>query len=160
MDVSAKRGHDGECLLELGPVTLTLSDQVIQALHDVIEQRLNQSGAQQAEELHRKLQAYRTLASKISEVDDRILQKFAPQVPAEQLVTLARLAEGDRLREKILKNLSKQNRRQFEEDEKSLDKITEQHACIYMEKLVPTLKKVAQEQKALQAELEAEKSGG
>lgn len=90
----------------------------------------------------------------MSEVDDRIVQTFAPQVTPEQLVTIVRLAEGDVLREKVLRNLSKQNRRQFEEDYAALNKITVHQACLYREQLVPLIKKVAQQQKALHESIE------
>lgn len=152
MDVSAKRGRDGAYQLELGSVTLTLPENVIEALYDVVDQRLNQSPSDEVAQLDKKLKTYRALATKISEVDDRVVQRFAPQLSPEQLVTLVRLAEGDTLKNKVLNNLSKQNRRQFEEDDASLDKITVKHACIYMEQILPVIKKVAQEQKALQAE--------
>ncbi|MBD3754569.1 MAG: hypothetical protein IE937_02895 [Gammaproteobacteria bacterium] len=154
MEISAKRNHDGEYLLELGPVTLTLPSAAIKALTEVIDQRLNQSDEKEQQELQKKLAAYKALATKMSEVDDRIVQTFAPQVTPEQLVTIVRLAEGDVLREKVLRNLSKQNRRQFEEDYAALNKITVHQACLYMEQLVPLIKKVAQQQKALHESIE------
>lgn len=150
MDINGKRDQNGEFLLELGPVTLTLPNAAIQALREVINQRLSQSNEAEQQELQKKLAAYKALATKMAEVDDRIVQRFAPMVRPEQLVTLVRLAHGDALRDKILKNLSKQNRRQFEEDDAALTKISVHQACLYMEQLVPLLKKVAQEQKALQ----------
>lgn len=153
MEVKAKRDGQGEYYLDIGPVTLSLSAQVIKALHTVIDQRLNQFSEQEAAALDKKFQAYKVLATKMSAVDDRIIQKFAPQVSPEQLVTIVRLAEGDVLLQKVLKNLSRQNRRQFEDDYAAMDKITVQHACLYMEQLVPMIKKAAQEQRELQQAL-------
>ena len=150
MEISASRTKEGEFQLEIGPVTFTLPSDAISALQQVIDQRLNQNSTVDEEGLKRKLEAYKALASKMIGVDDRIVQKFAPQVSPEQLVTITRLAKGDDLYKKICKNLSKQNRRQFEEDYATMDKITEHHACLYMEKLVPLIKRAAQEQKELQ----------
>lgn len=152
MEVTAKRNQQGEFELEMGPVTLELNAQVIEALRSVIDKRLNSSNDQETQLLEKKIQAYRVLATKMAEVDDRIIQEFAPQVGAEQLVTMVRLAEGNTLREKVLRNLSKQNRRQFEDDDKALGEITYQHACLYMEQIVPLIKQAAQHQKQLQAE--------
>jgi len=151
MEIAASRTKEGEYQLEIGPVTFTLPSDAISALQQVIDQRLTQNNAADEEGLKRKLEAYKALASKMFGVDDRILQKFAPQVSPEQLVTITRLAKGDALYKKVCRNLSKQNRRQFEEDYVAMDKITEQHACLNMEKLVPLIKRTAQEQKELQA---------
>ena len=152
MEVTAKRNKQGDYELEIGPVSLELSSQVLNALQQVIDKRLNNSIPQDDALLDKKIQAYRVLATRMAEVDDRIIQAFAPQVGAEQLVTMVRLADGDKLREKVLKNLSKQNRRQFEEDENELGQITYQNANVYMEQLVPLIKKAAQQQKELRGE--------
>ena len=149
MEISASRNKTGEYQLEIGPVTFSLSSDVVYALQQVIDQRLNQNSAVDDENTKRKITAYRVLASKMTGVDDRIVQKLAPQLTSEQLVTIVRMAEGDGLYKKVAKNLSKQNRRQFEEDYASMDKITEQHACLYMEQIVPLIKRAAQEQKEL-----------
>jgi len=149
MEISASRNKTGEYQLEIGPVMFSLPSDAVKALQQVIDQRLNQNSAVDDENTKRKMTAYRILASKMTGVDDRIVQKFAPQVTPEQLVTIVRMAEGDGLYKKVAKNLSKQNRRQFEEDYAAMDKITEQHACLYMEQIVPLIKRAAQEQKEL-----------
>jgi flagellar motor switch protein FliG len=146
MDIEAKRKESGEFELEIGPVVFTLPVEVVKALNTLLEERLNNPSAADDESHKRKLTAYRELASKMIGVDDRIVQKFSPQVTPEQLVTIVRLAEGDALYQKVVKNLSKQNRRQFEADYADLDKITEQQACLHMEQLVPMIKLAAQEQ--------------
>lgn len=153
MEIAAKRNKNGVYQLELGPVTFSLNEQAVGALQQVINKRLNSAGEIDSQNLKRKLTAYKVLASKMSAVDDVIIQKFAPQVTPDQLVTIVRLAEGDELHNKVLKNLSSQNRRQFEEDFARLDKITEHNACIYMEQLVPMIKKAAQQQKIIQNEM-------
>lgn len=153
MDIAASRDQRGAYHLQTGPVTFALDESAVEALRQVIDQRLNKGSEIDAENMKRKLQAYRALASKMAGVDNKIIEKFAPQVSPEQLVTIVRLAEGDSLYQKISKNLSKQNRRQFEADYEAMDKITEHNACIYMEQLVPLIKKTAQEQKALDKEL-------
>ena len=151
MEVTAKRNEQGDYELEIGPVTLEINNQVVGALQQVIDKRLNDSSSQEEALLEKKIQAYRVLATRMADVDDRIVQLFAPQVGGEQLVTMVRLAEGNGLRDKVLKNLSKQNRRQFEEDDVALGKISYQHACAYMEHVVPMIKEAAQQQKALRA---------
>ncbi|WP_127471375.1 FliG C-terminal domain-containing protein [Thiomicrorhabdus aquaedulcis] len=153
MEILARRDASGEFQIELGPVVFTLPVEVVKALQQVIEQRINQPSEVDAENLKRKLEAYRTLATKMASVDDRVVQKFATKVTPEQLVTIVRLAQGDVLYNKVLRNLSQQNRRQFEEDYAQLNKITEQHACLYMEQLVPTIKRAAQEQKQYHASM-------
>lgn len=150
MDIEAKRKESGEFELEIGPVVFSLPVEVVKGLSTLLEQRLNNPSVADDESHQRKLTAYRVLAGKMIGVDDRIVQKFAPQVTPEQLVTIVRLAEGDGLYNKVVKNLSKQNRRQFEEDYAALDKITEQNACLHMEHLVPLIKSAAQEQQTLQ----------
>lgn len=150
MDISANHSKSGEYQLAIGPVTFSLPSDAISALGQVVEQRLNQNSSIDAENIKRKLQAYRALASKMIGADDQIIQKFAPQLTPEQLVTMARLADGDGLYQKVMRNLSKQNCRQFEEDFATMNKITEHSACVYMEQIVPLIKKTAQEQKKLQ----------
>lgn len=153
MEIAASRTKNGEYQLEIGPVTFTLPEDAVSALQQVIGQRLNQNNEVDSDNIKRKLDAYKALASKMIGVDDRIVQKLATKVTPEQLVTITRLAEGDSLYEKVARNLSKQNRRQFEEDYKAMNKITEKHACLYMEQIVPLIKRAAQEQKELQASL-------
>lgn len=153
MEVTAKKDHDGLNVLEIGPVTLELQTPVIQALYDVVNKRLSESTDAEKAATEKKLQAYRTLAAKMKGVDDRIVQKFATELKPEHLVTLVRLAGGNDLYKKVLKNLSKQNRRQFEMDYDNLNRITKHQACVYMEQIVPHIKKAAQEQKRLQAQL-------
>ncbi|QCU90821.1 FliG C-terminal domain-containing protein [Thiomicrorhabdus sediminis] len=149
MEVSAHKTKSGEYQLEIGPVTFELTADATAALSKVISQRLSQSGLD-AENLHRKLKAYRAVANKLAYADDAIIQKFSTQLAPEQLITLVRLADGDSLYNKVARNLSKQNRRQFEDDFNGLNKITEHAACLHMEQIVPLIKKTAQEQKALQ----------
>ncbi|NPA72109.1 MAG: hypothetical protein GXO35_04695 [Gammaproteobacteria bacterium] len=151
MDIKANRGQSGEYQLEIGPVVFELPAEALGALQKVIDQRLNKKVGADDEALQRKLAAYRTLASKMAAVDDRIMQKFSAQVSPEQLVTIVRLSGGRELYDKVLRNLSKQNARQFEEDYLALDKISEQHACLHMEQAVHHIKRAAQEQKELQA---------
>lgn len=151
MEIAASRNKNGAYQLEVGPVTFSLPVDVIKVLHQVVDERLNNNAKIDEEGLKRKLTAYRVLASKMTGVDDRIVQKFAPKVSPEQLVTIVRMAEGDALYQKVLRNLSKQNRRQFEADYAAMDKITEHNACLYMEQIVPLIKLAAKEQKELHA---------
>lgn len=149
MEISAKRDHDGLYILETGPVFFELPEQALETLQKVVNQRLGQATSSSAESLNRKIQTYRNLATKMITVDDRILQSFLPQATPEQLVTLVRLADGERLFHKVLRNMSRQNGQQFQQDYQDLNQITEHQACLYMEQIVPLIKKAAQQQKEM-----------
>ncbi|KUJ72826.1 FliG C-terminal domain-containing protein [Thiomicrospira sp. WB1] len=152
MEVNAKRLESGEYNLDMGPVSLTLEEPVLERLYDVIHERLHRSGKQEAEALNKKLTAYRTLCRKLVSVDDRILQNLLPQLTPEQTVTMVRLA-GEEMYQKVMRNLSRQNAQQYEEDHHDLNKITVHQAILYMEQIMPLIKRAAQEQKKRQAEL-------
>jgi flagellar motor switch protein FliG len=152
MDIEVRRLKNGEIQLDFGRVMLNLPPAVIKALQETVEARLNASGEKERVAIKKKLAVFRDLAKKLAAVDDRIMQRMLPQLTAEQLVTLARLG-GEAVLRKIERNLSKTNRRQFEEDYARLNRITEHQAVIYMEQIVPVLKKIAQEQKALEAQM-------
>ncbi len=152
MDIEVRRLKSGEIQLDFGRVMLNLPPEVIKALQKTVETRLNASGEKERAALKKKLAVFRDLAKKLAAVDDRIMQRMLPQLTPEQLVTLARLG-GEVVQRKIERNLSKTNRRQFEEDFARLNRITEHQAVIYMEQIVPVLKKIAQEQKALEAQM-------
>ncbi|MCF6346652.1 MAG: hypothetical protein L3J00_09350 [Thiomicrorhabdus sp.] len=149
MDIKAWRDESGQFQLEMGPVIFNLPEEAIEGIRQVINQRLHHSSELDEAGGRRKIKAYRILASKMANVDDRIVQKFAAQVLPEQLVTIVRLAEDDALYKKVLKNLSKQNRRQFEEDYQAMDKISEHHACLHMEQVITLIRRAAEEQKSL-----------
>lgn len=147
MDITARRNETGEFLLEMGYVTIEMPAEAVATLRDVIHKRLNQSSVLEQQALEKKVKAYRALANKMIHVEDLIIQQIAVQMTPEQLVTIARLAEGDKLYQKVIKNLSKQNSRQFQEDFEVMNRITEHQACVNMEKIVPLIKKAAQQQK-------------
>ncbi len=150
MEISVKRTEDGGHYLELGYVTFDLPQSAVKKLQEIIGIRLNQSEAKDSQVLQKKLQAYRQLANKLVHVDNRIVQEFALALTAEQLVTMSRLATGESLYNKLANNLSKQNRQQFEDDYRTLSKITEQNAVANMEQAVPVIKKIANKQKQAQ----------
>lgn len=149
MEIIAKKDETGLNLLEIGPVCIEMPNEVVKALYEVVNKRLNESSSDETALLEKKLKAYQALAAKMSGVDDRVIQKFIIQLVPEQLVTLVKLSSSDRLYQKILANLSRQNGRQFESDFKEFNQITVQQACIYMEQIVPLIKKAAQEQRLL-----------
>ncbi|QBZ83862.1 hypothetical protein GHNINEIG_01930 [Hydrogenovibrio crunogenus] len=152
MEITAKRDHDGLYILETGPVSFELPQQALESLQKVVSDRLEKATSSSSEGLSRKLNTYRNLATKMITVDDRILQSFLPQASAEQLVTLVRLAEGERLFHKVMRNMSRQNGQQFQQDYQDLNRITEHQACLYMEQIVPMIKKAAQAQKEMLAQ--------
>lgn len=145
MEISAKRGTDGEYLLEMGYVTIELPYDAVTQLQLIIDKRLNQSSEIEQQSLDKKIHVYRELANKLVNADERIIQKVAVQMTSEQLVTIARLADGERLFHKIMRNLSRQSGKQFQEDFQAFDKITEHQACINMEKMVPLIRQAAKE---------------
>ncbi|BBN58853.1 FliG C-terminal domain-containing protein [Hydrogenovibrio marinus] len=149
MEISAKRTETGEYLLEIGYVTIELPQEAVSGLQQIISKRLGQGSDIDQQALQKKLKVYRDLANKLVSTDDRIIQQVALQMSPEQLVTVARLAEGERLFHKIMRNMSRQNGKQFQEDYQALTKITEQQACVNMEKVVPLIRKAAQEQKSV-----------
>lgn len=152
MEIKAMHNQSGELVLEMGPVTFNLPHQVVESLSQVIAERLGEGENSSHQVLQKKLKTFKEIANKMAQVEDMVVQKFAPQVTPEQLVTITRLASGDALYNKVMRNLSKQNQRQFEEDYAAMDKITEAQACLYMEQLIPVIKKAAQEQKRLHAQ--------
>lgn len=149
MEVSSKRNEAGEFLLEIGYVTISLPAEAVSSLKQVIGRRLNQTSDVEQQALDKKIAVYRELSNKLITTDDRIIQQVALQMTPEQLVTIARLSTGERLFHKIVRNLSRQNGSQFQEDYQAMDKITEHQACANMEKLVPLIRKAAQRQKEL-----------
>ncbi|SIO10346.1 flagellar motor switch protein FliG [Sulfurivirga caldicuralii] len=155
MDIEVRRLKNGEIQLDFGRVMLNLQPAVIKALQQALDARLNACGEKERAAIKKKLAVFSDLAKKLAAVDDRIMQRMLSQLTAEQLVTLARLG-GEAVLRKIERNLSKTNRRQFEEDYARLNRITEHQAVIYMEQIVPVLKKIAQEQKALEAQMAKE----
>uniref|UniRef100_Q31EL8 Flagellar motor switch protein FliG C-terminal domain-containing protein n=1 Tax=Hydrogenovibrio crunogenus (strain DSM 25203 / XCL-2) TaxID=317025 RepID=Q31EL8_HYDCU len=152
MEITAKRDHDGLYILETGPVSFELPQQALESLQKLVSERLEKATSSSSESLKRKISTYRNLATKMITVDDRILQSFLPQATPEQLVTLVRLAEGERLFHKVMRNMSRQNGQQFQQDYQDLNQITEHQACLYMEQIVPMIKKAAQAQKEMLAQ--------
>lgn len=149
MEISAKRTHDGEYQLEIGFVTIDLSKDAVTTLSQVVTERLGQGSPGDQQALDKKLRVYRDLANKLVNTDDRIIQKIALEMTAEQLVTVARLADGERLFHKIVRNLSRQNGKQFQDDYQAFNQITEHQACVNMERVVPLIRRAAQAQKSL-----------
>lgn len=152
MGIEIKKLENGEVRLDFGQVMLDLPVSVISTLQQVVDKRLNMSGEAERLAIKKKLAVFRDLANKLAHMDDRVLQKVLPQLTPEQLVTLVRLSDGDYFYNKVLRNLFKTNRRQFEEDYARLNRITEHQAGIYMEQIIPLLKQAAQEQKRLEME--------
>ena len=153
MEISTQHNSDDTIELNIGFVSYTLSKPAVNALYKVIEKRLNSGDDQEAQAIEKKIAAYRALANKMAAVDARIFQNLLLKLTPQQQVTLAKLAKDDLIYNKILTNMSKQNQRQFKDDFETFGQITYHQAIIHMEKMVPIIKKAAQEQKALQASL-------
>ncbi len=149
MEILAKKNEAGSFHLAMGYVSFDMSESAIQALQKVISERLGQSSEKDKLITEKKIQAYRQVANKLVQADNRIVQKFAVLLSAEQLITLARLAQDESLYNKIMMNLSKQNKAQFEDDYRAMKGITEKQALINMEQIIPIIKQVAKEVKSL-----------
>ncbi len=143
MEIHATRSEDGKYLLQMGYVTFELTKDAVSKLKAVISSRLNQSSIADINELQKKITIYKQLANKLVHSKDRIVQEFAVKLTPPQLVTLARLADGEMLLNKIVKNLSKQNGKQFENDFTQMHSITEYQAIINMEKIIPIIRQSA-----------------
>ena len=152
MEIKAKRQKSGDYMIEIGPTIFTLPENVVEALTQVLKNRNQNSAEQDKARMEKRLAAYRGLASKLSTIDDALMQNLLTQISPEQMVTLARIASDDSVYKKILKNLSRQNGRQFEDDYKRLSRISVHQAGTQMETMVPILKKAIQARKQIQAE--------
>ncbi|GAB6035307.1 FliG C-terminal domain-containing protein [Galenea microaerophila] len=151
MEISVKKLKNQNFALEVEPVTIELTPEVVKSLHEVINLYLKK-GQSQSEDLEKKLSIFRALADKLVRADDRVLQHFLSKLTPGQLVTLVRLSTDQKLYQKVLKNLSRTNARQFEEDYREMDKITQHQAVVYMEQIIPQLKAAIAEQKKIEAE--------
>jgi len=152
MEITDKREENGHLILGFGGVTLELPEKAIESLQKLISERLSQAVGGSTESLQRKIKTYRNLATKMIVVDDLVLQSILPKMKPEQLVTMVRLADGERLFHKVMRNLSRQNGQQFQQDYLDFDQITEHQACVYMEQIIPLIKEAAQMQKRRQFE--------
>lgn len=152
MDIKTKRQQSGQYVIEVGPTIFNLPENVVEALNKVITERFRVVTVQDKERMQKRLTAYRNLAGKLTQIEDALMQDLLNQISSEQMVTLARIAQGDEVYKKITANLSRQNARQFEEDFKRLDKISIHQASTQMETMVPILKKVIQARRQIQAE--------
>lgn len=152
MEIKAKRQQSGNYVVEVGPTIFNLPENVVEALSKVIRERFKVVTEQDKERMQKRFTAYRALAGKLTQIENALMQDLLNQVSSEQMVTLARIAQGDEVYKKIVANLSRQNARQFEEDFKRLDKISLHQASTQMEQMVPILKKVIQARRQIQAE--------
>ncbi len=143
MEIYTKRTREGDFQVSMGHVTFQLPETAINKLKEVIHARLNKSSEIDSANIEKKLIAYKNLVNKLVEANDRVVQEFAVSLVTEQLVTVARLANGTSMFDKIIKNLSKQNAEQFKMDYDELNEITEYQAIVYMEQAIPVIRKVA-----------------
>ncbi len=151
MEIKAKRQANGEYMIEIGPVIFNLPQPVVEALHQVINDRGNKQTPADKARTEKRLAAYRSLANKLAVIEDPLMQSLLTQIRPEQMVTLARMASDDSVYQKIVRNLSRQNARQFEEDFARISKISVHQASSQMELMLPILKKAIQARKQIQA---------
>jgi flagellar motor switch protein FliG len=152
MEIKAKRQANGEYMIEIGPVIFNLPHPVVEALHQVINERGNKQTAADNARTEKRLAAYRSLANKLAAIEDPLMQSLLTQIRPEQMVTLARMADDDSVYQKIVRNLSRQNARQFEEDFARISKISVHQASSQMELMLPILKKAIQARKQIQGQ--------
>jgi flagellar motor switch protein FliG len=148
MEIKAKRQAAGDFIIEVGPVIFNLPENVVQALNQVITDRFSRVTEQDKKITEKRLEAYRALAAKFCQIEDAVIQQVLTQIAPEQMVTLARITGDRSVYQKILKNLSRQNGRQFEDDYARIKKITVHQASVQMENMVPILKKAIQQRKS------------
>lgn len=148
MEVKGKRQVSGDYILEVGTTILTLPRNALVALAELMNNRKNYKGASQYQaRLQKRLATYRAFANKVAQLNDALVQNLLSQMSMEQMVTLARLGEGQKVYQKILANLSRQNVRQFEDDFQRLNKITVHQASAQMEQVVPIIQRAIKAQK-------------
>ncbi|MGE4502864.1 MAG: FliG C-terminal domain-containing protein [Thiomicrospira sp.] len=152
MEIKAKRQANGEYMIEIGPVIFNLPQPVVEVLHQVINDRGNKQTPADKARTEKRLAAYRSLANKLAVIEDPLMQSLLTQIRPEQMVTLARMASDDSVYQKIVRNLSRQNARQFEEDFARISKISVHQASSQMELMLPILKKAIQARKQIQAQ--------
>lgn len=152
MDIKAKRNKTGEYMIEIGPAIFNLPQNVVEALYNVISNRSLASIEQDKARMEKRLTAYRSLANKLGTIEDAIMQSLLTQIRPEQMVTLARIAQSKDVYNKIVRNLSRQNARQFEEDYGRLGKISVHQAGTHMEQMLPILKKAIQARKDVKSQ--------
>lgn len=149
MEIAVKKLTNGDFALEIDAVMIELEPAVVKSLHEVIDRYLSHSAQVNDEATQKKLQVFKALANKMVEADDRVLQQFLPKLKPAQLITLVRLSDGQKLYDKVTKNLSRTNVRQFEEDYQVMDKITVHQALINMEQIIPLIKEAVAQQKKI-----------
>lgn len=152
MEIKAKRQKNGDYVIEVGPTIFSLPENVVEGLNKVINDRFKTVTPQDKERMEKRLVAYRNLAAKLSTIEDAIMQNLLNQISPEQMVTLAKINQDGAVYQKILRNLSRQNARQFEEDFKRAGKTSVHQASTQMEQMIPVLKKAIQVRKQVQAE--------
>lgn len=152
MGIAAREGEGDTNIVEIGLVTLELPLEVVKGLHDVVQKHLNVQASEEKKVLEKKIAVYRALASKMKAVDDIVVQKLASQIKPEHLVTLVRLSQGNGLYKKVMKNLSRQSAQQFKMDYENYNAISEHQACVYMEHVVPYIKKAVQDKKRIMSQ--------
>lgn len=147
MEIRGKRQKNGDFMIEVGPTIFNLPENVVKALADLLKNRSARSAEQDKVRMEKRLDAYRGLAQKLSALDDALVQSVLGQITPDKMVTLARLAPGDAVYNKILKNLSRQNGRQFADDYKRTDRISVHQASTQMEQMIPVLRRAIQARK-------------
>lgn len=150
VEISTKRTKEGKYLLSMGYVTFELAEKSLNELTEIISMRVNKSSEIDNKNLQKKIIAYKNLANKLVSSNNRVVQDFAVTLETEQLVTLARLADGNSMYNKIIHNLPKQNASQFEIDFNGLEGISEHQAVLNMEVAIPVIREVANKAKKRQ----------
>jgi|SRR5690554_3021097 len=147
MEVKGKRQQTGDYIIEAGSTIISLPQNVIAALANLMNNRKDDTDGRYKARVEQRLQTFRAFANQVSQFDGPVIQGLLSQITMEQMVTLARLADGDKVYQKIVANLSRQNARQFEDDYQRLNKITVHQASAQMDKIVPIIQRAIKSQK-------------
>lgn len=134
---------ESEYVIELDCAILTLPQAHVQALQRGIEARLRRGANGDMAQYKKKLVVYAQLLNKLVDMNDIKMQEFLRKIKSEQAVIMAKVAGGNSLKEKFMRNMPMQTRRVFEDDYDEMQKITLHQAVNYVEEVLPLLKSLA-----------------
>ncbi|SFR56445.1 FliG C-terminal domain-containing protein [Thiomicrospira sp. ALE5] len=153
MDVKLKRKDDKSVLVELGHVIISMPQDAVKQLVDLMDYRVKQLTPEDEASLERSLAGYRKIALRIVDMENATVQMMLADLTTKQVIILVRIDNSGRVKEKILKNLPSIKRQELEEDLKLNEKITVKKALSQMEyKIVPVLKRAIMERKRIMSE--------
>lgn len=141
LEVKGKRLKNGQFLVEIGPAIFQMPEAVVTGLAQALKDRQISSQDADKQRAQKRLDGYRALATKISEMEDAVIQNVLSQITPAQIISLARISQSKAVYNKIVNNLSRQNSRQFEEDYRENKPISVHQASMHMEVMLPIIRR-------------------